>query len=73
METLGISKAEFMAIVSEIDTLFNSKYKDKQNLVHITFDYIYYAENYGHHDYLFYNKKINNENIHDWKGDNGFN
>lgn len=67
METLGISKKEYFEALSDINTLYHSKYKDKQNIAHISFDFIYKAENHGFNNYLFYDKVLNDNNIkEDW-------
>ena len=56
MELLNISKAEFMKVVSQVDTLYKGKYKGVFEIVHHTFDHIYKIKNYGFHKYIFCDK-----------------
>ena len=56
MEILGISKAEFMKVVSQINTLYSGKYKGIFDIEHYTMSYIYKVENHGFHKYIFCDK-----------------
>lgn len=62
-----IPKNELSKITHEINTLYYSKYKDKEYAVHRSLDLcnhycIYYFENRGFNDYNTYEK------IYDWEG-----
>ncbi len=58
---LDIDESEFMNTVSEMNTLYDRKYKDFKNITHYTPAFIYYAENHGFNNYLFYDKSINED------------
>lgn len=61
MNLLDISTAEFMHVVSLINTEYRFKYKNIKEINHYTPDFIYFAENHGFNNYLFYDKMLNEE------------
>ena len=67
MTLLAMDYPEFKKTVSEINTLYKSKYKNRKNIVHKTPGFIYFAKNNGFNNYQFYDKIIYSEDKRkDW-------
>lgn len=63
---LGITESEFMHVVSIINTEYDRKYKELDVIEHHTLPMIYYAENHGFNNYMFYGIKINDGSENEW-------
>ena len=63
---MGITEAEFMHIVSLIDTEYDKRYVNLDIIEHHTLAIIYFAENHGFHNYLFYGIKFNDGSENEW-------
>lgn len=60
MTLLAIDEAEFMDVVSGINTNYNA-YKDNKLITHYTMDFVYQVENHGFNNYKFSDKMINDD------------
>ena len=63
---LGITESEFMYIVSLINTEYDRKYTKLDVIKHYTLNMIYFAENHGFNNYLFYDIKLNDGKESEW-------
>ena len=63
---LGITEAEFMDVVSLINTEYDKKYANTDIIKHFTPVGIYYAENHGFNNYLFCGIKFNDGTENEW-------
>ena len=63
---LAITEAEFMHVVSLINTEYDKKYVNLDVIEHHTPDIIYFAENHGFNNYLFYGIKFNDGTENEW-------
>lgn len=60
MTLLAINEAEFMDVVSGINTNYNA-YKDKNIINYCNIAFIYKVKNYGFNNYKFSDKMINDD------------
>ena len=61
MTLLAIDYPEFKETVSEINTAYDTKYKNESVIEHHTTGFIYFANNEGFNNYKFYDKIINED------------
>lgn len=67
MTLLAMDYPEFKETVSDINTVYDSKYKNRRNIIHRTPGFIYCARNEGFNNYKFYDKMIYDEDKRkDW-------
>lgn len=67
MTLLAMDYPEFKETVSGINTVYDSKYKNRKNIIHSTPGFIYFAKNEGFNNYKFYDKIIYDEDKRkDW-------